>query len=383
MTLEKAIKTLLVKEPFYGLMLLGLDRCFSNRIETACVCVEGINYKLLINEEFWNKHDDEFQVQLLMHELGHLLYNHLFLSKSFANKDRYNIASDCEINCDLPKLQEEGVCPAKYGLEDHMGSKYYYENLPEDSSGEGEPQDGSGGDGDNNDPKTIDDHSTWKEIEGMSDAEKKLVQNQFDALAKNTAEQVMKQAGKIPGQFADYIKGLFEIKKEVFNWKSYFNKIVGNLITSELRLTKMRPSRRFDDSRGVKFVKKPHILIGVDTSGSVDDQSLLDFFSEIHHVWKSGVKVTVAEVDTEVQHISEYKGHFDQKIHGRGGTEFSTLFDYYLENKKEYSAMVVFTDGYVEVKHLKGRNVVWVITPDGLTQNYPGLTVYMPKTDKK
>lgn len=381
MTLEKAIKTLLVKEPFYGLMLLGLDRSFSNKISTACVCVEGINYKLLINEEFWNKHDDEFQVQLLMHELGHLLYNHLFLSKSFANKDRYNIASDCEINCDLPKLQEEGVCPAKYGLEDHMGSKYYYENLPlpEDGSGHGKPQDGSSGDGDNNDPKTIDDHSTWKEIEGMSDAEKKLVQNQFDALAKNVAEQIMKQAGKIPGQFSDYINGLFEIKKEVFNWKSYFSKIVGNLITSELRLTRMRPSRRFEDSRGVKFVKKPSILIGVDTSGSVDDQNILDFFSEIHHVWKSGVKVTVAEVDTKIQHISEYKGNFDRHIHGRGGTMFKDLYKYYLDNKKDYSAMIVFTDGYVDIADLKGQNVVWVITPDGYHQDYPGLTVYMPK----
>ena len=46
----------------------------------------------------------------------------------------------------------------------------------------------------------------------------------------------------------------------------------------------MRPSRRFPDSRGIKFKRKPHVLVGVDTSGSVSNEELEDFFSEIYYL---------------------------------------------------------------------------------------------------
>ena len=56
----------------------------------------------------------------------------------------------------------------------------------------------------------------------------------------------------------------------------------------------MRPSRRFPDSRGVISKRKSSILVGIDTSGSINNEELLDFFSEIYHIWKSGVNVTIA-----------------------------------------------------------------------------------------
>ena len=52
MTLEQACKKLLVKEPFYGLFLLGLNKYYGNKCPTACVCRNGINTELCINQEF-------------------------------------------------------------------------------------------------------------------------------------------------------------------------------------------------------------------------------------------------------------------------------------------------------------------------------------------
>ena len=52
MTIAKAVKGLLIKEPFYGLFLLGLNKQFDNSIPTACVHLKGINLEILVNEEY-------------------------------------------------------------------------------------------------------------------------------------------------------------------------------------------------------------------------------------------------------------------------------------------------------------------------------------------
>ena len=58
-------------------------------------------------------------------------------------------------------------------------------------------------------------------------------------------------------------------------------------------------------------------------------KELLDFFSEIYHIWKSGVDVTIAEIDTRIHKIYQYKGKFDGEINGRGGTNMDELFTKY------------------------------------------------------
>lgn len=390
MTLEKCVKSLLVKEPFYGLFLLGLNRYFTDKVQTAAVGINGINCELMINEKFWNELSDEEQTGVLLHEVGHLLYNHLFMGKDFANHRRFNIAADCTVNENIPVLQKDPyVWPARFGLPDSKGTKYYYENLPESQKGKKGSAIGSGdgngeGNGDDNDSdqQTFDDHSEWEKVGNLSEAEKKLIKNQIDSIAKNTAEQIMKQCGKIPGQFKEYIDSLFEVKPQIFNWKAYFRRVIGNLITSEIKLTKMRPSRRFPDARGIKMKRKPSVLVGVDTSGSVSNDELLDFFSEINHLWKSGVSVTIAEIDTQINRIYEYKGHFDGEINGRGGTMMDDLFIHFLENKNKYSTLVLFTDGFFNINTHNVQNMVWVLTSNYCQQNYPGITIKIPKENK-
>lgn len=52
MTIPQAVKKLLIREPFYGLFLLSIDKYFDDSIETACVRRKGINTELAINYEF-------------------------------------------------------------------------------------------------------------------------------------------------------------------------------------------------------------------------------------------------------------------------------------------------------------------------------------------
>ena len=49
MELAKACKQLIVKDPFYGLFLLSLNKFYSDKIDTLGVQLNGINYELVIN----------------------------------------------------------------------------------------------------------------------------------------------------------------------------------------------------------------------------------------------------------------------------------------------------------------------------------------------
>ena len=378
MDLDRAVKTLLIREPFYGLFLLNLNRYYGDKCDTACVCRNGINTELCINKKFWDTLSDDEQLAILHHELSHILFKHITSSEYFGDHDKFNIAADCEVNSYIPILQKDPYCyPARWNLENNKGTKFYYENLPDESDQPNDGSEGNNGDSSNSyDPN--DSHASWKDFQDLSDTEKQLIENQIDYQAKNTAETCQKLIGSIPGELKEYLDSLFKIKSQIFNWKAYFRRVIGNLITSELYLTRMRPSRRFPDSRGVRFKRKPHVLVGVDTSGSVSNEELEDFFSEIYYLWKSGVKVTIAQMDTKIEHIEEYNGKFNKEIYGRGGTEFTDLINYYNERKKDFSTLVIFTDGYVSLNLPPFRNGVWVITKNGQHQDYPGTTIYIP-----
>lgn len=59
-------------------------------------------------------------------------------------------------------------------------------------------------------------------------------------------------------------------------------------------------------------------------------------------------------------------------------TEFTDLINYYNERKKDFSTLVIFTDGYVSLNLPPFRNGVWVITKTGAHKDYPGTTIYIP-----
>ena len=124
---------------------------------------------------------------------------------------------------------------------------------------------------------------------------------------------------------------------------------------------------------------KPTVLVAVDTSGSISNDELVEFFSEIEHIYRSGIRIEIVEFDTQIQNKFIYKGQkTDIKIVGRGGTDMSDVYNYYIANHN-YSTLVVFTDGYLDVNFPKHRNMIWVISSNGIKQSYPGLAIYIPK----
>lgn len=388
MKIERAYKRLLIENPFYGLFLLGLSKVIDRSVETACVRKRGINCELVINPDYWETQDDTQQLNLLTHECYHIVFQHMFLWDSFPNKDILGLATDCEVNSYLSNLDNSWVVPSIWNLPEKQGTKFYYEEILKQAPPQQQQQSSGGGSEDSQDngdgmPQTKDDHTQWgKDFQECSDAEKQLIQNQINQQIKTAAEQTIKMRGTIPAEMKEIVDELFKPKPRIFDWKSYFRRMLGSIYDINIKKTRRKESIRFPDSAGIKHKKKVSILVAVDTSGSVNDDELRDFFSEITYIHKAGARITILECDARISANYEYTGKWTGKVHGRGGTDFQPVIDYYRKNMKDYAALVYFTDGECSIPDNVPRDTIWVITSAGdHKKEYPGRTLFIPSKD--
>ena len=384
MKIEKAYKKLLIENPFYGLFLLGLSKVIDKSVETACVRKRGINCELVINPEYWETQDDMQQLNLIQHEIYHIVFQHMFMTPFFKNHEVLNVAADCEVNSYLQNLDNTWIIPSMFNAEPKLGTKTYYDIIMNQTPPP-PPQRGGDGDGSNSLPNTKDDHSSWgKEFQECSDAEKQLIQNQINSQIKTAAEQTIKMRGTIPAEMQAIVDELFKPKPRVFDWKAYFRRMLGSIYDINIKKTRRKESIRFPGAAGIKHKKKVSILVAVDTSGSVNDEELKDFFSEITYIYKAGARITILECDTEITANYEYTGKWTGKVHGRGGTDFQPVIDYYRKNMKDYAALVYFTDGECSIPNNVPRDTIWVITSAGdHSKKYPGRTLFIPKNNEE
>ena len=383
-SLSKIAKELMLIEPYYGFFLIMLNKTWRKDLPTAGVSKNGINYQLAINEEFWTSLSEEHQLGLLKHELLHIAFGHLTSFGSFSDKKLANVAMDMEINqyIDTDWLPKGGIMIEDYedlDLDEKAGCRYYYKKLQElkqekDKNGTcgNEPMDKLLDDIANGD---VPDHGTWEEFDDLSEAEKKLIDRQIQKVLSDAKEQTVKKRGRIPGEIEGVIT-IEEIVAPKFDWRGYMRRFTGISTKVFTKKIRRKENRKFPESPGLKLKMKQHMLLGIDTSGSVSDTELQEFMSEIHHIYKAGVDITVVQCDTSIKSIEPYKGKLEMTVSGRGGTEFDPVLDYYNENQKKYTSLVYFTDGecYTSVKP-KGH-VLWVLSErSNMNDELPGKVI--------
>ena len=383
-SLSKIAKELMLIEPYYGFFLIMLNKTWRQDLPTAGVSKNGINYQLAINEEFWTSLSEEHQLGLLKHELLHIAFGHLTSFGSFSDKKLANVAMDMEINqyIDTDWLPKGGIMIEDYedlNLDERAGCRYYYKKLQElkqekDKNGTcgNEPMDKLLDDIENG---NVPDHGTWEEFDDLSEAEKKLIDKQLQKVLSDAKEQTVKKRGRIPGEIEGVIT-IEEIVAPKFDWRGYMRRFTGISTKVFTKKIRRKENRKFPESPGLKLKMKQHMLLGIDTSGSVSDTELQEFMSEIHHIYKAGVDVTIIQCDTSIRAIESYKGKFELNVIGRGGTEFDPVLEYYNENQKKYTSLVYFTDGecYTRVKP-KGH-VLWVLSErSSMNDELPGKVI--------
>lgn len=339
----------------------------------------------------------------------HIVFFHLDYRDSFGDKFLFNLAADIEVNqyiddkWHIPQGHEyRGFHLSTYPdlvMPPKAGTRVYYDilekalqksnNGQDTSPGTGQATPSSGP-GDSGTPSlqdvmdaqangTMQMHMTWDEFNALTDAEKQLIKKQVDFQMKELVENNHKFCGNVPQELKQYIDSLFVITPPVFNWKAYLRRFVGASQKVYTRKTRRKESKRFTGSPALKIKTRQHILVAVDTSGSVSEHELIEFFNEIYHIWKTGVSVTVAQCDADIHDVSEYKGKFDGRITGRGGTNFQPPINYYDKHQKTFSTMVFFTDGYCHTPTKPKNKMLWVISSNGKgAEDLPWFQIKIP-----
>jgi len=345
-SLAKTSKKLLLEEPFYGLFLISLNKVWREDLPTAGVSKMNINAQLAINPGFWNSLNEDQRYGLLKHELLHIAFNHLLTRDSYADKQLFNIAADLEINQYIAahRLPEGGITMGSFPdmvLPVRAGTQKYYELLQQKA--EEDPQSSIGqmlqqmGDEDI--------HGTWKEFSDLSEAEQKLIKKQIDHQLKEVNEAV-KHKGNTPGELQEIINGLYEDPEPPkFDWRGYLRRFVANSSIVYTKKSRRKYNKRYAGNPGLKIKMRNHVLVAIDTSGSVSNEELKEFLQEINHIHKTGNEITLVECDTQINKVEKYKPSNTYEVHGRGGTSFQPVVDYYNENKRKFTSIIYFTDG--------------------------------------
>ena len=378
--LSRASKSLILAEAFYGLFLIGLNKKFRKDIPTAGVSKHGIGVQLAINPEFFMELNDEQRMGLLKHELLHISFGHLTYRDSFNNKKLFNIAADIEINqyIDSTQLPEGGLTLDSFpelNLPERAGTKAYYDLLEENCNGGGccGSLEAIMAQMDGDSPY---DHTTWDEFDELTEAEKRLVEKQIDHQLKETADITEKRRGTIPGELSEIIDRILNIPPPKFDWRGYLRRFVGNSSIVYTKKMRRKYNKRYQENPGLKIKFKNHILVGVDTSGSVSSNELKEFFNELCHMHKTGHKISVAQCDSNLKDVKEFNPKHDWEIQGRGGTDFQPVVDHFNQNKRAYTALIYCTDGEAPAPEECPKNTLWCLSSiSSDNDELPGLVI--------
>lgn len=331
---------------FLGSLLCRMKFEWRDDIPTAQTNGEVLRW----NPDFFLSLDKETRVTVLAHELWHVAYMHCARGEGL-DPELYNIAADHVINLMLAEHNYfmDGfpyVMDEKYiGWSTEQVYKDLQNNPPgpAPTGGLGEditkPKDDNG----NIDPRAL------------ADMVSKVV-------GAATAARMSDQASSIPGEVSRTFENFLKPK---LNWDVILHNFFNDLVNYEYSYR--RPNRRYEDPIMPGLVGMEgleHLVYYLDISGSVSDEDILRFNSEVAYIKEqfNPQRLTLVTFDTEIKDIYEFEADDDfQKIvvTGRGGTDLNPVIAH--ANKVKPNAIIIFSDLYVDMPKQKPQcPVVWI-----------------------
>ena len=204
------------------------------------------------------------------------------------------------------------------------------------------------------------------------------------ARERDWKDAAIKAASKLQGKQAGALKSKIElIYKTSTDWKKTLRNIVGHSISPEEKrqayahkntlISQGRIARTDKD----KYDNMDYMMCWIDSSGSMDDNTLRKVLSEVYSVAlaKKPIRLIIVQCDTKIQDIQEYRNvnELQRKlsratVKGRGGTELKPCWDLLKTDPRFKRArpdlIMVFTDGYLTQYRRDPRTMnhfCWVI----------------------
>jgi predicted metal-dependent peptidase len=285
------------------------------------------------------------------HEIMHVALGHLFLK--FDDEHRGNYALDCVVNSYLSKkcLHHTWIHPSRYDLPERKSAIWYYKEL------EKNPQYLKDRENQDKMKEMVFSHDLWKDVKDDDMAEEFIKD-----IIRKSKDLCGGSYGDIPGEIIQQIDDFLKPNKPIVPWNQLLRMFCARATDSILGYTQKRISRRFGTRPGTRKADALSLALIIDTSGSMSDEEIVVLMNEVYWIWRNGAKVTVYQCDTRVHKPLKYRGKWDGKIHGRGGTYFDLALD---EVEGKYDAAIYFTDGWApQVKRRYRMPVLFVLTTE-------------------
>ncbi len=319
------------------------------KAETQMACpLRSGRKRIEYNPDIVNEMSDESLEEALRAEALRILLKHPYERRpEGCSQKAMGLGSNLVIGDNYAHQRFKIETPKEYGLKEGMNYEWYARKVEEqqEGSGKGKSDEGEGpgegkaeygggdmeGDGKGSGEKFRDLAELWEE-------------DDMTAQLINGIIESTKSWGSLSGQFAEMLNASLKAK---INWRNIFAGFRASIISSNRRLTRMKPNRRtgFDNMGSVRrFDTK--LLVAVDVSGSVSTKSLQYFYGVINSAFKYGFEsIDVIQFDCGIKAVHSLKNVVkDVAIVGRGGTSFQEPVEYAHENG--YDGLIMLTDGY-------------------------------------
>ena len=353
----KKVKISLMRNPQFamwsGLMMVG-----KTRIDDNCPTAATNGRDEIYGREFVKKLDEKELAFVVLHECLHKAFRHLTTwSKLYKEHPMLaNAACDYVINLmlhDMDKDEKVLKFPTlngkRIGLIDEkyrgMNAKQVFDLLKQQMQEGGTPdEDGQ-----------FDEHD-WEGADGLTDDEKKALEREVDQALRQGAMAAQRIKGSGAGGLDRSIEELLTPK---VNWREQLREYVKSICKGRDASSWRRPNLRFLGSDiympTLISEKVGHLVIGIDTSGSIGSQELNEFLSEVKGIASevNPDKVDLLYWDGEVAGHETYDAATVETIisstrpRGGGGTSPSCVSQYLEDKSIKPECVIMLTDGYV------------------------------------
>jgi predicted metal-dependent peptidase len=311
---------------------------------------------------------------LLANQALHCALSH-FARRQHRSRFRWNIACDHAIN---PLLVKEGLTPPPGTLVldcyEGMTAEEIYPYIDENDSDEPSesPQHDGGGSGESKEEAKgqepndsgRDEAGGAAEPQPLSASERESLAAQWQQRLAGAAQQAQ-QAGKLGGILGRMVGEMMQPK---LPWRLLLARYMTQYARDDYSY--MRPSRR----EGAMILPslrsaQADILVVLDTSGSISEQEIDEFMSEVNAIkGQLRARIVLHACDTALAEdgpwIFEAWDEFrlPKAIQGGGGTDFRPVFEWISRQGREPDMLLYFTDALGEFPlHEPPFPVLWLV----------------------
>ena len=353
----KARIALVLKQPFFGNLAMRLKLVNADSWLTTAA-TDGRHF--YYNSDFILKLPTNQMMFLFCHELLHCAYDHINRGIG-KHRDIANIAMDYVVNADCIKYNLGAKITVVPVLHDRKYDEWNFEQVYDDLIKNATKiniedlldqllddhldadKDGKGGGGEGEDKKD------GKGRPVLSQEERQKIKDEFKEAMLAAAQSA--GAGNVPGNVKRMINELTQPK---INWRELITQQIQSTVKNDYTWT-VPNKKHFSNGFVLPNMRKDQaidVCVAIDTSGSISNEQLNNFFGEINGIMQSydDYKIKVWCFDTQVHNPQEYTTadgddlvNYEPK--GFGGTDFEVNWNWMKHEDVSPKLLIVFTDG--------------------------------------